>query len=65
MKNVILVLIVLVLGFIMVDRVTNTLKSEPVKIIKTDSPKVVPEVLALLGLGLILMYVTNNPRKRD
>jgi len=65
MKNVILVLIVLVLGFIMVDRVTNTLNGEPVKIIKTDSPKVVPEVLALLGLGLILMYVTNNPRKRD
>ena len=61
MKNLSLVLIVVVLGFVMVDRVTNISGA----IVQTTSPKVVPEVLALLGLGLILIHVTNNPRKRD
>jgi len=61
MKNILLVLIVVVLGFVMVDRVTNTSDV----IVKTTSPKVFPEILALMGLGLILIHVTNNPRKRD
>jgi len=63
MKNLSLVLIVVVLGFVMVDRVTNT--SGAIVQTTTTSPKVFPEVLALLGLGLILVHVTNNPRKRD
>ena len=65
MKNLLLIFIVVVLGFVTVERVTSIKTSESVEIVQTDSPKVFPEVLALLGLGLLMIHVTNNPRKPD